>query len=53
MKIPIGFQKLQVKVIIAGYRFSSDIVKTLPIYYFMLLEYMCEVSKLKKEEKKE
>ena len=27
-------------------RFYSDIVKTLPTYYFMLLEYMCEVSKL-------
>ena len=27
-------------------RFSSDIVKTLPIYYVMLLEYVCKVSKL-------
>ena len=26
--------------------FSSDIVETLPTYYFMLLEYMCEVSKI-------
>ena len=34
------------KVVIARYRLSSDIVKTLPIRYFMLLEYMCEVSKL-------
>ena len=33
-------------VIIARYPFSSDIVKTLPIYYFMLFEYMCGVSKL-------
>ena len=26
--------------------YSSHVVKTLPIYYFMLLECMCEVSKL-------
>ena len=26
-------------------RISSDIVKILNIYYFMRLEYMCEVSK--------
>ena len=34
-----------IKVVIAMYRFSSDIVKTLPIYYFTLLEYVCEVLK--------
>ena len=34
------------KVIIARYLFSLDIVKTLHVYYFMLIEYMCEVSKL-------
>ena len=34
------------KVIIARDRFYLDIVKTLPIYYFMLFEYMCEVPKL-------
>ena len=32
------------ELVIARYRFSSDIVETLPSYYFMLLEYMCEVS---------
>ena len=37
---------LYLKVVIAMYRFSSDVVKTLPIYYFKLLEYMCEVLKL-------
>ena len=31
---------------IASNRFSSDIVETLPIYYFMRLEYMSENSKL-------
>ena len=35
-----------VKAVIARYPFSLDIVKTSPIYYFMLLEYMCEVLKL-------
>ena len=35
-----------IKVIMASYQFSSDIVKTLAIYYFMLLEYMCGVLKL-------
>ena len=34
------------KVVIVRYQFYSDILKTSPIYYFMLLEYMCEVSKL-------
>ena len=34
------------KVVIMRYQFSSDIVKTLPIYYIMLLENMCEVLKL-------
>ena len=34
------------KVVIAGNLFSSDIVKLLLIYYYMLLEYMCKVSKL-------
>ena len=29
---------------VVQYRFSSDIVKTLLFYYFMLLKYMCEVS---------
>ena len=33
----------QFKLVIAKYRFSSDIVKTLRIYYFMLLEHMCKV----------
>ena len=36
----------RVKVVIARYRFSSDIVKTLRIYYVIILECMCEVSKL-------
>ena len=34
------------KIVIARYQFSSDIVETLLIYYFMLLEYMYEVSKV-------
>ena len=34
------------KVFIARDRFSSDIVEILPICYFMLLKFMCEVSKL-------
>ena len=33
------------KTVIAMDRISSDIVKILNIYYFMRLEYMCEVSK--------
>ena len=40
------FADLQVKVVIARYRFSSDIHKTLPIYCFTLFEYMGKVSKL-------
>ena len=38
--------KTEIEVVIAKYRFSSDIVKILPIYYIVLLEYMCEVLKL-------
>ena len=34
------------KAVITEYQLSSDIVKTLPIYYFMLLEYIWEFSKL-------
>ena len=32
-----------IEVVIARYRFYLNIVKTLPIYYFMFLEYMCKV----------
>ena len=39
-------EKFSFKAVIARYRFSLDIVRTLPIYYFMPFEYMCEVSKL-------
>ena len=35
-----------IKVVIARYRLSSDIVKTLTVHYFMFLEYMRKVSKL-------
>ena len=34
------------KVVIARYRFCSDIIETLPIHHLMFLKYMCEVSKL-------
>ena len=44
--IQVNFCSHSFKVVIVRYRFSSDIVKTLLIYYFMLLEYMREVLKL-------
>ena len=34
------------KVVIAKYQFYSNIFKTLPIYWFAIFEYMCEVSNL-------
>ena len=37
---------ISLKVLLARYLFFSDIVKTLLISYFMLLEYMCKVSQL-------
>ena len=38
--------RLSLQVLMARYRFFVDIVETLRIYYFMLLEYVCKVSKL-------
>ena len=37
---------IHVEIVIARYQGSSHIVKTLTIYYFMLIEYMREISKL-------